>query len=151
MLSYVMLWLLHLEFPRETASSEVRGEGREPLADKAGESTLLSRSGGVRALLFIPGVPCARDTTEAAEGGGAWAGVLPICRPDFYTHSPGIFWGSGSTVKLQMPRLSGGQPSLLHLGVLAETAPPNPGHRPLSLRFSLSQGTSELALGPGPL
>ena len=94
----------------------------------------------IRALLFIPGVPCARDTTEVAEGGGAWAGVLPICRPDFYTHSPGIFWGSGSTVKLQMPRLSGGQPSLLHLGVLAETAPPNPGHRPLSLRFSLSQG-----------
>ena len=27
---------LCLEFPRETASSEVRGEGREPLADKAG-------------------------------------------------------------------------------------------------------------------
>ena len=35
---------LRLEFPRETASSEVPGEGREPLADKAGESTLLSRS-----------------------------------------------------------------------------------------------------------
>ena len=27
---------LRLEFPRETASSEVRGEGREPLADKQG-------------------------------------------------------------------------------------------------------------------
>ena len=31
---------LRLEFPRETASSEVRGEGREPFADKAGELTL---------------------------------------------------------------------------------------------------------------
>ena len=41
---------LRLEFPRETASSEVRGEGREPLADKAGESTLLSRSGGEKGL-----------------------------------------------------------------------------------------------------
>ena len=28
----------------------VRGEGREPLADKAGESTLLSRSGGEKGL-----------------------------------------------------------------------------------------------------
>ena len=35
---------------RETASSEVRGEGREPLADKAGELTLLSRSGGEKGL-----------------------------------------------------------------------------------------------------
>ena len=41
---------LHLEFLRETASSEVRGEGREPLADKAGESTLPSRSGGDKGL-----------------------------------------------------------------------------------------------------
>ena len=41
---------LRLEFPRKTASSEVRGEGREPLADKAGESTLLSRSGGEKGL-----------------------------------------------------------------------------------------------------
>ena len=41
---------LRLEFPRETASSEVRGEGREPLADKAGELTLLSRSGGEKGL-----------------------------------------------------------------------------------------------------
>ena len=41
---------LRLEFPHETASSEVRGEGREPLADKAGESTLLSRSGGEKGL-----------------------------------------------------------------------------------------------------
>ena len=39
---------LRLEFPRETASSEVRGEGREPLEDKAGELTLLSRSGGAK-------------------------------------------------------------------------------------------------------
>ena len=51
---------LCLEFPRETASSEVRGEGREPLADKAGKSTLLSRSGGVplllmaKSILFLP-------------------------------------------------------------------------------------------------
>ena len=34
----------------ETASSEVRGEGREPLEDKAGELTLLSRSGGEKGL-----------------------------------------------------------------------------------------------------
>ena len=41
---------LRLEFPRETASSEVRGEGREPLADKAGESTHRSRSEGEKGL-----------------------------------------------------------------------------------------------------
>ena len=63
--------------PRETASSEVRGEGRDPLADKAGESTLLSRSGGEKGLM--PGESLGRrslvgcrlwgrtesDTTEA--------------------------------------------------------------------------------------
>ena len=44
--------VLRIRWPkyRETASSEVRGEGREPLADKAGESTLLSRSGGEKGL-----------------------------------------------------------------------------------------------------
>ena len=41
---------LRLEIPHQTASSEVRGEGREPLADKAGESTLLSRSRGEKGL-----------------------------------------------------------------------------------------------------
>ena len=45
---------LLFEFPHETGlirpHPEVRGERREPLADKTWESTLLSRSGGVKGL-----------------------------------------------------------------------------------------------------
>ena len=65
---------LRLEFPRETASSEVRGEGREPLADKAGELTLLSRSGGEK------------GSDEVVPGTSVF--------PSSATRMSGNFWGS---------------------------------------------------------
>ena len=40
----------HFELRRTSRQIEVRPEGREPLPDKAGESTLLSRSGGEKGL-----------------------------------------------------------------------------------------------------
>ena len=65
---------LRLEFPRETASSEVRGEGREPLADKAGELTLLRDQEGKR------------GSDEVVPG--------TLVFPSSATRMSGNFWGS---------------------------------------------------------
>ena len=65
---------LRLEFPRETASSEVRGEGREPLADKAGELTLLRDQEGKR------------GSDEVVPGTSVF--------PSSATRMSGNFWGS---------------------------------------------------------
>ena len=65
---------LRLEFPRETASSEVRGEGREPLADKARELTSFRDQEG------------RRGSDEVVPGTSVFASSA--------THMSGNFWGS---------------------------------------------------------
>ena len=87
----------------------------------------------IRALLFIPRVPRARDTTEATEGGGAPAGAPPICRRTFTLTLPEFSGAAGA-----LPRLRGGRPSHLHLGVLAETAPPTQDEAPLPTSLTLT-------------
>ena len=81
-----------LECRRDRPHSEVRPEGREPLPDKAGESTLLSRSGGSKGLrgsgagkprCSSPGRPGCRGTLWGRIKGAKYRFDLQFLTWDF--------------------------------------------------------------------